>query len=58
MDVMSVQQALIAELYATHDPEAMCEELRSWINRLSRGAVNPSDLVNHILATASDLRSS
>ena len=28
-----------------HDPEAVCEELRSWVDRLERGAVNPSELV-------------
>ncbi len=27
------------------DPEAVCEELRSWVDRLERGAVDPSELV-------------
>ena len=27
------------------DPEAVCEELRSWVDRLERGAVDPNDLV-------------
>ncbi|WP_435159283.1 hypothetical protein [Haladaptatus sp. DFWS20] len=27
------------------DPEAVCEELRSWVDRLERGAVDPNELV-------------
>ncbi len=27
------------------DPEAVCEELRSWVNRLERGAIDPNELV-------------
>ncbi|GAA0241862.1 DNA polymerase domain-containing protein [Haladaptatus pallidirubidus] len=39
------QKALIRALDAYSDPEAVCEELRSWVNRLERGAVDPNELV-------------
>jgi DNA polymerase, archaea type len=40
-----VQKALIRAVDAYRDPEAVCEELRSWVNRLERGAVDPNELV-------------
>ncbi|WP_254663091.1 DNA polymerase domain-containing protein [Haladaptatus sp. W1] len=39
------QKALIRAVDAYRDPEAVCEELRSWVDRLERGAVDPSELV-------------
>ncbi|KZN23261.1 DNA polymerase I [Haladaptatus sp. R4] len=39
------QKALIRAVDEHRDPEAVCEELRSWIDRLERGAVDPSELV-------------
>ncbi|WP_458208682.1 type B DNA-directed DNA polymerase [Haladaptatus sp. NG-SE-30] len=39
------QKALIRAVDACRDPEAVCEELRSWVDRLERGAVDPSELV-------------
>ncbi|WP_435158619.1 hypothetical protein [Haladaptatus sp. DFWS20] len=39
------QKALIRAVDASRDPEAVCEELRSWVDRLERGAVDPSELV-------------
>ncbi|WP_266080627.1 DNA polymerase domain-containing protein [Haladaptatus caseinilyticus] len=39
------QKALIRAVYAYRDPEAVCEELRSWVDRLERGAVDPNELV-------------
>ncbi|WP_227377879.1 hypothetical protein [Haladaptatus halobius] len=39
------QKALIRAVDEYHDPEAVCEELRSWVDRLKRGAVDPSELV-------------
>ena len=39
------QKALIRAVDAYRDPEAVCEELRSWVDRLERGAVDPRELV-------------
>jgi DNA polymerase, archaea type len=39
------QKALIRAVDAYRDPEAVCEELRSWVDRLERGAVDPNELV-------------
>ena len=39
------QKALIRAVDAYRDPKVVCEELRSWIDRLERGAVDPSELV-------------
>jgi DNA polymerase, archaea type len=39
------QKALIRAVDEYRDPEMICEELRSWVNRLERGAVDPSELV-------------
>ena len=39
------QKALIRAMDAYRDPVAVCEELRSWVARLERGAVDPSELV-------------
>ncbi|WP_423746599.1 DNA polymerase domain-containing protein [Haladaptatus sp. SPP-AMP-3] len=39
------QKALIRAVDAYRDPEAACEELRSWIDRLERGAVDLCELV-------------
>ncbi|WP_435158982.1 type B DNA-directed DNA polymerase [Haladaptatus sp. DFWS20] len=39
------QKALIRTVDAYRDPEAVCEELRSWVDRLERGAVDPNELV-------------
>ncbi|WP_227377875.1 DNA polymerase domain-containing protein [Haladaptatus halobius] len=39
------QKALIRALDEYRDPEAVCEELRSWVDRLERGAVDPNELV-------------
>ncbi len=39
------QKALIRVVDEDHDPEAVCEELRAWVDRLERGAVDPSELV-------------
>ncbi|SHL38665.1 DNA polymerase I [Haladaptatus paucihalophilus DX253] len=39
------QKALIRAVDAYRDPEAVCGELRSWVNRLERGVVDPSELV-------------
>jgi DNA polymerase I len=36
---------LIRAVDAYRDPEAVCEELRSWVDRLERGAVNSDELV-------------
>ncbi|RBI59821.1 DNA polymerase I [halophilic archaeon] len=43
--IEQAQKALIAELDASRDPEAVCTELQSWLDRLRRGAVDPADLV-------------
>lgn len=43
--IARAQKALIAELDACQEPESVCEELRSWLDRLRRGAVDPSELV-------------
>ncbi len=39
------QKALIRAVDAYRDPEIVCEELRSWVDRLERGAVDPNELV-------------
>jgi DNA polymerase, archaea type len=39
------QKALIRAVDAYRDPEVVCEELRSWVDRLERGAVDPNELV-------------
>jgi DNA polymerase I len=39
------QKASIRAVDAYRDPEAVCEELRSWVDRLDRGAVDPNELV-------------
>ncbi|WP_458208691.1 DNA polymerase domain-containing protein [Haladaptatus sp. NG-SE-30] len=39
------QKALIRAIDAYRDPKAVCEELRSWVDRLERGAVDSSELV-------------
>ncbi len=39
------QKALIRAIDEYRDPEAICEELRSWVDRLEREAVDPSELV-------------
>ena len=39
------QKALIRAVDEYRDPEAVCEELRSWVDRLERGAVDPNELV-------------
>ncbi len=39
------QKALIRAVDEYRDPEAVCEELRSWVDRLERGAVDSSELV-------------
>jgi DNA polymerase I len=39
------QKALIRAVDEYGDPKAVCEELRSWVDRLERGAVDPSGLV-------------
>jgi DNA polymerase, archaea type len=39
------QKALIRAVDAYRDPEVVCEELRSWVDRLERGAVDQSELV-------------
>ncbi|GAA5062608.1 DNA polymerase domain-containing protein [Haladaptatus pallidirubidus] len=39
------QKELIRAVDEYHDPEAVCEELRSWVDRLERGAVDPNELV-------------
>ncbi|WP_245800215.1 DNA polymerase domain-containing protein [Haladaptatus litoreus] len=41
----AVQKALIRAVDAYRDPEAVCEELRSWVDRFERGAVDPNELV-------------
>ncbi|WP_435159850.1 type B DNA-directed DNA polymerase [Haladaptatus sp. DFWS20] len=39
------QKALIRTVDDYRNPEAVCEELRSWVDRLERGAVDPNELV-------------
>ncbi len=39
------QKELIRAVDEHRDPEAVCEELRSWVDRLERGAVDPNELV-------------
>ena len=39
------QKALIRAMDEYRDPEAVCEELRSWVDRLERGVVDPTELV-------------
>ncbi len=39
------KKALIRAVDAYRDQEAVCEELRSWVDRLERGAVDPGELV-------------
>jgi DNA polymerase, archaea type len=39
------QKELIQTVDEYRDLEAVCEELRSWVNRLERGAVDPGELV-------------
>jgi DNA polymerase, archaea type len=39
------QKALIRAVDEYRDPEAVCEELRSWVDRLERRAVDPNELV-------------
>ncbi|WP_076432370.1 hypothetical protein [Haladaptatus litoreus] len=39
------KRSLIRVVDEYRDPEAVCEELRSWVDRLERGAVDPSELV-------------
>ncbi|WP_227379741.1 type B DNA-directed DNA polymerase [Haladaptatus halobius] len=39
------QKALIRAVDEYRDPESVCEELRLWVDRLERGAVDPSELV-------------
>ncbi|WP_227380240.1 hypothetical protein [Haladaptatus halobius] len=36
---------LIRAMDAYRDPEAVCGELRSWVDRLERGVVDPDELV-------------
>jgi DNA polymerase, archaea type len=36
---------LIRAVDEYRDPEMVCEELRSWVDRLERGAVDPNELV-------------
>ncbi|WP_227356355.1 type B DNA-directed DNA polymerase [Haladaptatus salinisoli] len=43
--VDEAQKALITALDEHRAPEPVCEELRSWIDRLRRGDVDPIDLV-------------
>ncbi|WP_458191154.1 hypothetical protein [Haladaptatus sp. NG-WS-4] len=40
-----VQKELIRTVDTYRDPKAVCEELRSWVDRLERGAVDPSELI-------------
>ena len=40
-----MQKVLIRAVDEYRDPEVVCEELRSWVNRLEGGAVDPSELV-------------
>jgi DNA polymerase I len=42
------QKALIRAVDAYRDPEAVCGELQSWIDRLERGAVDPNELVTTV----------
>ncbi|MFB9807704.1 hypothetical protein ACFFQF_21930 [Haladaptatus pallidirubidus] len=42
------QKALIRGVDEYRDPEAVCEELRSWVDRLERGAVDLNELVTTI----------
>ncbi|WP_227357489.1 DNA polymerase domain-containing protein [Haladaptatus salinisoli] len=39
------QKALIRVVDERHDTEVVCEELRTWVDRLERGAVDPDELV-------------
>ncbi|EFW94229.1 DNA polymerase I [Haladaptatus paucihalophilus DX253] len=39
------QKAVIRAVDEYRDPEVVCEELRSWVDRLERGAVDPNELV-------------
>ncbi|WP_266083222.1 DNA polymerase domain-containing protein [Haladaptatus caseinilyticus] len=41
----AAQKALIRAVNEYRDPEEVCEELRSWVDRLERGAVDPNELV-------------
>ncbi|WP_284014746.1 type B DNA-directed DNA polymerase [Halobaculum litoreum] len=43
--VARLQAALIRTLDRTHDAEAVCGELATWLGRLDDGAVDPSDLL-------------
>ena len=43
--VADAQRALVATLDDHREPEPVCAELRSWLDRLRRGAVDPSALV-------------
>ena len=43
--VANAQEELVETLAETRDPEAVCERLRSWIDRVRRGDAEPSDLV-------------
>lgn len=42
--IKDAQNALIDALDTHREPEAVCEELRSWLDRLRRDAVDPSEL--------------
>ncbi|WP_245800144.1 DNA polymerase domain-containing protein [Haladaptatus litoreus] len=39
------QKKLIRAVDASRDPEAVSEELRPWVDRLERGAIDPNELV-------------
>ncbi|WP_458190658.1 hypothetical protein [Haladaptatus sp. NG-WS-4] len=41
----AAQKALIRAVDEYRDPEAVCEQLRSWVDRLERGVVDPNELV-------------
>ncbi|WP_458189102.1 type B DNA-directed DNA polymerase [Haladaptatus sp. NG-WS-4] len=43
--VDDAQKALVATLDERREPEPVCEELRSWVDRLRRNEVDPADLV-------------
>ncbi|WP_435158947.1 hypothetical protein [Haladaptatus sp. DFWS20] len=43
--INDAQKALVRAVNAYRDPEMVCEELRTWVDRLERGAVDPNELV-------------
>lgn len=46
--INDAQKALIRAVDEYRDPEAVCEELRSWVDRLERRAVDPNELVTTV----------